>query len=138
MSIPKPLVQTNQTFILITVLFGLFIHPMILILPFVTGVITLLTKNNPVIRIGKNFLTKPANAYPPEDKAQQIFNQWIATVCIGLSLLFFTLQINWLAYTFSTMVVIASGLALAGYCIGCTIRYRYTMWRHKRGSEGGG
>ncbi|MGP4039229.1 DUF4395 domain-containing protein [Gracilibacillus sp. D59] len=135
MSIPKPLVQTNQTFILITVLFGLFIHPIILLLPFVIGVITLITKNNPVIRIGKNFLKKPANAYPLEDKAQQIFNQWIATVCIGLSLLFFTLQINWLAYTFSTMVVIASALALAGYCIGCTIRYRYMMWRHKRGSE---
>ncbi|SFL70320.1 protein of unknown function [Gracilibacillus orientalis] len=136
MSIPKPLVQTNQAFILITVLLGLFLHPLILLLPFVTGLITLITKNNPVIRLGKNFLKKPANAYPPEDKAQQIFNQWIATVCIGLSLFFFTVQINWLAYTFSIMVVIASGLALAGYCIGCTIRYRYMMWKHRRGSEG--
>ncbi len=136
MSIPKPLVQTNQAFILITVLLGLFIHPVILILPFVTGILTLLTKNNPVIRIGKTFLKKPTSSYPPEDKAQQIFNQWIATVCIGISLLFFTLQINWLAYTFSIMVAIASGLALAGYCIGCTIRYRYIMWKHGSRSEG--
>lgn len=135
MSIPKPLVQMNQTFILITVLLGLFVHPVILILPFITGFLTLITKNNPVIRMGKNFLKKPASSYPPEDKAQQIFNQWIATVCIGLSLLFFILQINWLAYTFSIMVAIASGLALAGYCIGCTIRYRYMMWKHKNRSE---
>ncbi|WP_208592083.1 DUF4395 domain-containing protein [Gracilibacillus suaedae] len=137
MSIPKPLVQMNQAFILITVLLGLFIHPVILLLPFLIGVITLITKNNPIIRIGKNFLKKPASSYPPEDKGQQIFNQWIATVCIGLSLiLFFILQINWLAYTFSIMVVIASALALLGYCIGCTIRFRYLMWRHRRKSEG--
>jgi len=30
------------------------------------------------------------------------------------------------------MVVAASGIALMGYCIGCTIRYRFMMWRHKK------
>ncbi|UOQ83338.1 DUF4395 domain-containing protein [Gracilibacillus salinarum] len=132
MSIPKPLVQLNQAFILFTVLIGIFVHPFVLVLPFVTGVITLITKKNPIILLGKPFLRKPATAYPPEDKAQQLFNQWIATICIGLALISFSIGMNWLLYFFSVIVAVASGLALAGYCIGCTIRYRYMMWKYKQ------
>lgn len=132
MTIPKPLVQLNQSFILTTVLLGLFIEPNILLLPLLIGVYTLLTKQNPVVLLGKRFLPKPANAYLQEDKAQQIFNQWIATICIGLSFLFFSVNIPTLAIIFGLMVIAASGIALMGYCIGCTIRYRYMMWRsHK-------
>lgn len=131
MSIPKPLVQLNQLFILVTVLLGLLVSSYILILPLTIGIITLVTKSNPVILIGKRFLNKPGKDYPQEDKAQQLFNQWIATICIGLAILFFSIGINWAAYLFGSMVIAASGLALAGYCIGCTIRYRYIMWKHK-------
>ncbi|RCW77286.1 DUF4395 domain-containing protein [Saliterribacillus persicus] len=134
MSITKPLVQLNQSFILLTVLLGVIINPLILILPFVIGVFTLVTKSNPVILLGKRFLSKAPNEYPQEDKAQQIFNQWIATICIGLSLIGAFMNIAVIFYLFSVMVMIASGLALAGYCIGCTIRYRYMMWRYKKAS----
>ncbi|GAE93970.1 hypothetical protein JCM21714_3092 [Gracilibacillus boraciitolerans JCM 21714] len=136
MSIPKPLVQLNQIFILLTVLSGLLLSPYILILPLIIGVITLATKSNPVILFGKRFLKKTMKDYPQEDKAQQLFNQWIATVCIGLSILFFSIHISWAAYLFGIMVILASGLALAGYCIGCTIRYRYIMWKYKKGTRG--
>ncbi|WP_203248910.1 DUF4395 domain-containing protein [Sporosarcina beigongshangi] len=132
MTIPKPLVQLNQAFILTTVLLGLFIHPSILLLPFLIGVYTLVTKQNPIILLGKRFLRNPANTYHQEDKAQQIFNQWIATICIGLSLLFFSFNLPTIAFIFGFMVIAASGIALMGYCIGCTIRYRYMMWRSHR------
>ncbi|SER26620.1 protein of unknown function [Gracilibacillus ureilyticus] len=132
MSIPKPLVQINQLFILVTVLSGLLITPYILLLPLAVGIFTLITKNNPIILFSKHFLQKAPKEYPQEDKQQQIFNQWIATVCIGLSVIFFSLEITIPAYAFSVMVIIASGLALLGFCIGCTIRYRYMMWRYKR------
>jgi len=132
LTIPKPLVQLNQIFILTTVLLGLFIQPNILLLPLLIGVYTLLTKQNPIILLGKSFLPKPANTYLQEDKAQQIFNQWIATICIGLSFLFFSLNLPAMAFIFGLMVVAASGIALMGYCIGCTIRYRYMMWRSHR------
>ncbi|UOQ49935.1 DUF4395 domain-containing protein [Gracilibacillus caseinilyticus] len=132
MPIPKPLVQFNQSFILVTVLSGIFIQPLLLVLPFITGLITLINKKNPIILLGKPFLRKPAASYPLEDKAQQLFNQWIATICIGLALISFSIGIDWLAYLFCVMVALASGLALAGYCIGCTIRYRYMMWKHKQ------
>jgi len=132
MSIPKPLVKANQSFIAITVLLGLLVHPSILLLPFIVGVYTLISKQNPIILLGKRFLTKPASTYEQEDKAQQLFNQWIATICIGLSLVFFAFNLPLVAITFGAMVIAASSIALMGYCIGCTIRYRFMMWRHKQ------
>ncbi|MFD1040112.1 DUF4395 domain-containing protein [Virgibacillus byunsanensis] len=132
MSIPKPLVQINQTFIILSVLLGLLLHPVILLVPFTFGIYTIVTKQNPIIMFSRRFLTKSFHLYKQEDKDQQIFNQWIATICIGLSMIFFYFNMNILGYTFSMMVVAASGIALMGYCIGCTIRYRYMMWRYKR------
>ncbi|WP_416150598.1 DUF4395 domain-containing protein [Salipaludibacillus sp. HK11] len=132
MKIPKPLVQLNQLFIVISVVFSMVFTPWILVIPFVVGVVTLLTKRNPIIQVGKMLLRKPLKEYPMEDRDQQLFNQWIATICLGLSLLFFQLQLYVLAYSFSTMVLLASAIALMGYCIGCTIRYRYQMWKFQQ------
>lgn len=132
MTIPKPLVQTNQAFIVVTVLAALLLHPAILLLPFAVGAYTLITKKNPVILFSRRFLKKPMAEYQQEDRDQQLFNQWIATICLGLSLVFFALGMPVLAYAFSIMVIIAAGVALMGYCIGCTIRYRYMMWKHNR------
>ncbi|MFD1863579.1 DUF4395 domain-containing protein [Planococcus chinensis] len=132
MSIPKPLVQSNQAFIVLSVILALVFHKAILLLPFLVGAYTLITKKNPVIQFNKRFLKKPANQYIQEDRDQQLFNQWIATICLGLSLLFFALGITAAGYAFSLMVLIASGVALMGYCIGCTIRYRYMMWKHQK------
>lgn len=132
LSIPKPLVQANQIFIVVTVVAALIFHKALLFLPFLVGIYTLLNGKNPVIQTGRKCLKKPAASYPQEDQEQQIFNQWIATVFLGLALLFFAFSIPTVAYAFSLMVVIAAGLALLGYCIGCTVRYRYMMWKHYR------
>ncbi|WP_407270944.1 DUF4395 domain-containing protein [Radiobacillus sp. PE A8.2] len=132
MSIPKPLVQINQAFLVISVILALVFFKAILIIPFTIGVYTLLTKNNPIIQFSKRFLTKPLNQYTPEDKDQQLFNQWIATICLGFSIVFFYFGLNIVGYVFSIMVVIAAGVALMGFCIGCTIRFRYLMWKNKR------
>ncbi|HSI67940.1 MAG TPA: DUF4395 family protein [Planococcus sp. (in: firmicutes)] len=132
MTIPKPLVQTNQVFIATAVILALVFHKAILLLPFVIGLYTLLSGKNPVILTGRKFLKKPANQYVQEDKAQQMFNQWIATVSIGFALLFFFFGFTTLGFVFSLMVAAASIVALMGYCIGCTIRYRFMMWNHHR------
>ncbi|WP_186577906.1 DUF4395 domain-containing protein [Aquibacillus kalidii] len=132
MGIPKPLVQLNQLFIVSTVILALIFYKGILLLPFIVGIYTLVVKKNPVILFSKRFLRKPLDKYLQEDKNQQLFNQWIATICLGLSVLFFSLKLDTLGYVFSLMVVAAAGIALMGYCIGCTIRYRYMMWKYKR------
>jgi uncharacterized membrane protein len=131
MTIPKPLVQINQMFIVISVLAGLLLAKPFILLPFVIGMITLSTKQNPVIQFSKRFLKKPLNEYIQEDKQQQLFNQWIATICLGISFVAFTFSYSIVGYFFSVMVIAAAGLALSGYCIGCTIRYRFLMWKHQ-------
>ncbi|AQX54672.1 DUF4395 domain-containing protein [Priestia flexa] len=132
MGIPKPLVQFNQAFIVASVVLSFFTTTWVLLAPFIVGVITLLTKQNPIMKVGKQFLRKEASFYPLEDRDQQLFNQWIATSCLGLSLLFFMVNLPVVSAAFSIMVLIAAGVALMGYCIGCTIRYRYMMWKYKR------
>lgn len=132
MSIPKPLVQLNQLFIVITVLIALLAAKWLLLLPFLVGVVTLATKRNSVIMAGKNLLKKPASSYQMEDRDQQFFNQWIATICMGVAFISFLIGYTLVGYVFSIMVILAAGVALMGYCIGCTIRYRYMMWKYKR------
>ena len=132
MSIPKPLVQLNQFFIVITVLIALLAAKWLLLLPFLVGVVPLATKRNPVIMAGKKLLKKPASSYQMEDRDQQLFNQWIATICMGVAFISFLMGYTLVGYVFSIMVILAAGVALMGYCIGCTIRYRYMMWKYKR------
>ncbi|BAB05501.1 DUF4395 domain-containing protein [Halalkalibacterium halodurans] len=132
MSIPKPLVQINQLFLVITVILGVIVSPWILWLPFVVGVIALAFRKNLIMITFQSLLKKPADTYPPEDADQQRFNQWIATICIGIAILTFATGFSILGLIFSIMVVVAAGLALCGFCIGCTIRYRYLMWKHKQ------
>ncbi|KKI91007.1 hypothetical protein WQ54_17375 [Bacillus sp. SA1-12] len=132
MNIPKPLVQTNQVFIVVTVLSALLLYKWLLLIPFIVGALTLITKRHLVILIGQKFLKKPFSQYVQEDRDQQLFNQWIATVCLGISLLSFYFDFELLGFIFSMMVVLAAGVALMGFCIGCTIRYRYLIWRHRR------
>ncbi|MGR9526300.1 DUF4395 domain-containing protein [Priestia megaterium] len=132
MSIPKPLVQLNQLVIVITVLIALLAAKWLLLLPFLVRVVTLATKRNPVIMAGKKLLKKPASSYQMEDRDQQLFNQWIATICMGVAFISFLMGYTLVGYVFSIMVILAAGVALMGYCIGCTIRYRYMMWKYKR------
>lgn len=135
--IPKPLVQLNQWFLVLTTAIGLIFSTSILLIPFIVGVVTLITKRNPVILLGANFLKKPKETYPQEDRSQQLFNQVIATTCLMVSLTGFYFEWPLIGYLFSLMVIVAAGVALMGYCIGCTIRYRYMMWRYRRQKEKG-
>lgn len=132
MGIPKPLVQINQFFMVFSVLAGLLIHPSLLLLPFLIGVITLITKKNPIILGSRRFLKKPSSQYIQEDKDQQIFNQWIATICLALALLSFSAGWTAAGYAFGILVIAAASVALMGFCIGCFVRYQYMMWRHRR------
>lgn len=132
MGIPKPLVKINQLFITLTTTMSLLWNEMLLLLPIVIGIITLVTKKNPIMMIGRKFLQEPLQQYVQEDKEQQLFNQWIATILLSGSFLAFLFHFEKAGYVLSFMVIAASAMALCGYCIGCTVRYRYMMWKYKQ------
>ncbi|BCB04263.1 DUF4395 domain-containing protein [Bacillus sp. KH172YL63] len=132
-SIPKPLVQVNQWFIVLTVAASWFSNiEAILFLPFLAGVSALIFKFNPVMKVSKPFLKKDLSAYPPEDADQQQFNNIIAVICLGAALM--SAFAGWATgfFLFSGMVFLAASIALAGFCIGCFIRFQWKRFQYKR------
>jgi hypothetical protein len=135
MGIPAHLVKLNQWFIVITVFIGTISMQEILLLPFIFGLITIAFRINPIIYIGMKFSKKPLEMMVLEDIDQQIFNQWIVTVCIGLQLILYNIGLPLLSSLFGVMVICASSLAIIGFCIGCVVRYKYKKWRYKKNDD---
>lgn len=132
-SVPRPLVRTNQWFIVISVLLTWITGiAWFLALPLVAGLLGLLVGFNPVMRFAKQFLKKHPSEYPPEDWEQQQFNQLIAVVCLALGLIGYLVHITLLAYVFTIMVAMAAFIAILGFCIGCFIRYQWMQYRYRK------
>ncbi|NGQ94502.1 DUF4395 domain-containing protein [Brevibacillus sp. SYP-B805] len=135
-SIPRPLVRTNQWFLVISVIATwLSGSEWILALPLGTGLLGLLFGFNPVMWIAKHFLRKPPDAYIPEDWDQQQFNQIIAVVCLVLGLIGYVANWPVMAYVFTAMVALAAFIAILGFCIGCFIRYQWLQYTHKKSAK---
>lgn len=133
LSIPRPLVRLNQSFIFIfATMFIVSANWLFLAVPLLAGLMGLLFKFNPVIKAGKPFLKKPLNTYIPEDAEQQQFNQKIAVTLLTISLLAHISAIQWLANTAAIMVALASLIAILGFCIGCFVRYQWKQFQYRR------
>lgn len=137
-SIPRPLVRTNQWFIVISVFSALISHQVvILFLPLVTGILGLTINFNPIMRVAKLFLKKELSTYIPEDYEQQQFNQWIAVICLTIAVISYF--IGWIPvyFVFSILVSLAAFIAIMGFCIGCFLRFQLVKYRHKRDIRNG-
>ena len=139
-SIPKPLVRANQSVIVASVLISWVLSIwsdsfyLILLIPLLSGLSGLAFGVNPVFKIARRFLKKPAASYLQEDAADQRFNQILAVSMISASLLSFMLDLPVLGYMFSAFVFTAALVALLGFCVGCFIRYQLMMRRTARSS----
>ncbi len=139
-SIPKPLVRANQSVIVSSVLISWVLSIwsdsfyLILLIPLLSGLSGLAFGVNPVFKIARRFLKKPAASYLQEDAADQRFNQILAVSMLSASLLSFMLDMPVLGYLFSAFVFTAALVALLGFCVGCFIRYQLMMRRTARSS----
>ncbi|MGG1397862.1 DUF4395 domain-containing protein [Bacillus salipaludis] len=132
-SIPRPLVRTNQSVIVICSVLTLFSgQEWFLLVPFISGLLGLFWGFNPIMQIAKKFLRKEPNAYIPEDWVQQQFNQKIAVICLGLGFIGFFTGWNAVGYIFTILVAIAAFVAILGFCIGCFIHYQWKMYTYRR------
>ncbi|MFI8574104.1 DUF4395 domain-containing protein [Rossellomorea aquimaris] len=132
-SIPKPLVQLNQWFIVSTVAISwVFQIEFFILLPLMVGLSAKIFKFNPVIKAGRSFLKKELSSYPPEDADQQRFNNMIAVICLGAAIM--SALAGWSTgfYLFSGMVFLAAIVALGGFCVGCFIRFQWKRFQYKR------
>ncbi len=86
--IPRPLVRTNQTFIVLSIILAVVSNfYWILLLPILAGLSGILFERNFVILIAKRFLKRKASEYILEDKSDLRFNQIIATSLLSASLI---------------------------------------------------
>jgi ABC-type antimicrobial peptide transport system permease subunit len=131
-SIPRPLVRTNQWFIVLSVILT-WVSGVVWILafPLCAGILGLAFGCNPVMRFAKLFLTKKPSEYIPEDRSQQQFNQIIAVACLALGLVGYLFGWTVMAYIFTTMVALAAFIAILGFCVGCFIRYQWLQLRYR-------
>ncbi|KZZ86164.1 DUF4395 domain-containing protein [Bacillus sp. SJS] len=135
-TIPKPLVMTNQWFIVLSVLAAwLTGWGWILLIPLAAGLMGLIFKFNPVMKTAGLFLRKPPSAYIPEDFDQQQFNQAIAVSCLALGYIGYVMNWMTLAYVFTAMVALSAFIAILGFCIGCFIRFQWQQYRQRRQSS---
>lgn len=133
MSIPRPLVRTNQWIIILSVLATwITFQPWILLIPLVAGLLGLIFHFNPIMRFARLFLRYPASHYVQEDSDQQNFNQVIAVACLTLGFTFFLMHLVIVAYIFTAMVGIAAFVAILGFCIGCFLRFQWNQYRYRR------
>lgn len=131
-TIPRPLVQANRTFLVVTITLALLLNKTLLVLPLLLGAISVTFRWNPVIALGRSFLRNAPGKYRREDPSDQLFNQWLATLMLGLSGLAFLAGNPVLGYLFSGMVILAATVALLGFCVGCYIRFQLNQWKHRR------
>ena len=133
LAIPRPLVRLNQWTILLSVILtwgtGL---TWILVIPLVANLLGVFCNFNPIIRLGKLFLKKAPTAYIPEDAQQQKFNSSIASLCLAGALVGFMLNWPVVGYVFTTLVALASSIAIAGFCIGCFLHFQLKQWQYRR------
>ncbi|ANC76424.1 hypothetical protein ABE65_006260 [Fictibacillus phosphorivorans] len=135
-SIPRPLVRTNQWFIFLSTLATwLTGQPWFLLLPLVAGLLGMFVDYNPIMKAAAFFLKKKPSAYIPEDKDQQQFNQLIAISLLTVGFLSYILGWSTVAWIATIMVATASFVAILGFCIGCFIRFRWQQYRYKRSQD---
>jgi hypothetical protein len=132
-SIPRPLVKTNQSIIVLSVLLTWVSgQEWFLLVPFLSGLSGLIFGFNPIMQLAKLFLRKDLKAYIPEDWEQQQFNQMIAVTCLGIGFVSFLLGWNTVGYIFTILVAVAAFVAILGFCIGCFIHFQWKQYKYRR------
>lgn len=132
-TIPQPLVRANQAFVASTALaYLIFKNEVFLLIPLLNCLFSLVIHKNFIMLFTKKFLRKPLNEYHQEDKDDQRFNQTLAMLMFLLSYISHLFNWTYSSVIFASMVLIASTVALMGFCVGCFIRFQYRMYKYRR------
>lgn len=135
-TIPQPLVKLNQSFVALSALSYLISqNAVFLLIPLFNCALSQIFSKNVIMLIGKKFLRKAYNEYHQEDAADQKFNNLLAMSMFLVAYIshFFNWTVS--AYLFTSMVLIASTVALMGFCVGCFIRFQYRMYKYRKANS---
>ncbi|MEX2356664.1 MAG: DUF4395 family protein [Thermaerobacterales bacterium] len=130
--IPIPLIRANQAFLVSMVLLAALLGqpwPLAAALLIQAAPLVLGRKAHLIFALTRPALAGRIKNAATEAAELQRFNQILAVLFLVLSLASFTLgQTNW-GWIFAGLLAAAAGLAMAGFCIGCTIYLRWKLFR---------
>ena len=136
--IPLPIVKLNRWVLVTGVLSGLLLRqPLLTTALFIVMLFAALfgRRGSPIFWVGKRLLAKRNAAAQREGRMEDPrlmrFNNTIAAVLLGGAQLSFLFELEVVGWALSLAVAIAAGVALAGFCLGCFLYFRYRMNRYR-------
>jgi len=132
--VPFPIVTLNRAVLTFGILVALLTQQIWIttILFLILLPTTLLGKKFSLVYfIGNIVFRKQIQTSQYEDAGLQRFNNTIATTLLGFSQISFLAGQPILAWVFATMVMLASGVALLGFCVGCFLYYQFKIQRYR-------
>lgn len=141
--IPLPIVTLNRVVIVASVVVAFVTRqPWIttLLLLVLLGAVLLGPRGSLVYRAGTRFLAGRVQAArragEVEDRRLMRFNNSIAVIMLAAAQVAFLAGANAIGWILAGIVVLAAAIALAGFCVGCFIFYRFRLaqfqWRRLR------
>lgn len=128
--VPLPLVRANQTMLIIGTLVAIILRlPMVIYVLFFIALAALLLgpRANLAFRVVRPIFGSKLAFASTEAAEIQRFNQIIAVTMLFLSSIILLTTHFWVGYIFAGFVTIAATSAVCGYCIGCTVYFRYKI-----------
>jgi hypothetical protein len=94
-------------------------------------VILLGKKWNLIGRFGKMLLASkiPGSLY--EDRRLIQFNNTLLVIMLAFAQIAFVTGNNIVGWVITSMAIAATGLALAGYCVGCFLYYKFKLYKYR-------
>ncbi|MHB8647077.1 MAG: DUF4395 domain-containing protein [Thermomicrobiales bacterium] len=84
-----------------------------------------------IFQVGRRLFAKRIATAEREDRRLMRFNNSIALVLLGLAQIAFVTGWNIVGWVLAAMVLIAASVALLGFCLGCSLYYRFKISRFR-------
>lgn len=132
--IPMPIVKLNRWTLFVGVVAALLLQaPLVTTALFVILLPATLfgPRGSLIYAVGSRLFAARIPLAEREDAQLQRFNNSIATTLLGLAQIAFLLGHSVLGYALAGAVAVASGVAIAGFCVGCFLYYQFKLNRFR-------
>lgn len=132
--IPLPIVTFNRAVLFLGILIAILsqqIWVTTMLLAILLPAVFLGKKYSLIFQIGSILFKNTIKTADYEDASLQRFNNSIAMTLLGFAQIAFLFNQNITGWLFAGMVMLASGIAMAGFCLGCYLYYQFKMQKYR-------
>lgn len=132
--VPVPIVTFSRWVYAVTLVLGLvfqFSYGVTILLVLVLPGLLFGRKWNLIGRVGKKLLKKRLPGSETEDTRLLQFNNWLLVFMLLAAQVAFIAGLNLMAWVIVVAIIIVTGIALSGFCIGCFFYYHFKLYRYR-------